>query len=110
MPKMLPLTALSGRSVLRTPVQLGPDYPEVLHDREIGGPRDPSDRRLVLSVAELEQLLEHARASLTQRAVLHHVGLRVRTLQGSDGHRWDHVTLIGSRIEPEPAPIPGGRR
>ena len=110
MPKTLPLTALSGRSFIRTPIQFGPGYPEVIHDREIGGPRDPSDRRLVLSVHELEQLLEQARASLTQRVILHHVGLRVRTLQGKGGHRWDHVTLLGSKVEPEPAPLVAGER
>lgn len=107
MPKTLPLNALSGRSYPRTPVQFGPGYPEVVFDREIGGPQDPSDRRLVLSVQELEEMLAQARASLTQRVVVHHIGLRVRTLQDRAGHRWDHVTLIASRMEPEPAPIGG---
>lgn len=113
MPNPIPLTALSRRNVAkRKPLQYGPDYPEVLSDMEIGGPEDPADRRLVVDAATLQHLLDIARSSLSQRVVLHHVGLRVQVLRDSDtGHRWEHVTLIGSEPKPEPvSALLGGKR
>ena len=97
----VPLSALSLRNVAKPPLQRGEDYPEVLSVREIGGPEDPADRRLVVDLATLEQLCEVARTSLSQRVVIHGIGLRVQTLRDrQSGHRWDHVVLIGR--EPKP--------
>lgn len=102
-----PLTALSRRCIVNPrPLQMGPSYPHVVLDREIGGPEDPADRRLILDARTLEALLDIARRSTTQRVVLHHIGLRVQTLEDREnGHRWDHCTLIGSEPKPEPAPL-----
>lgn len=108
MSKPIPLTALSARVVAKPPLQMGPNYPDIVSDVEIGGPNDPADRRLVADVEMLEHLLRVARSSVTGRAVLHHVGLRVQTLRDpATGHRWDHVTLIGTEPKPEPAGIFG---
>ena len=98
-----PLESLSRRSAYRAPLQLGPDHPRVLLEREIGGPEDPADRRLVLDAALLRQLLEVAENSLTGRVVLHRIGLRVQVLD--DGtHRWEHLRLIGAPPVPELPP------
>lgn len=101
-----PLSHLSRRSVAKPPLQRGPDYPDVVSVREIGGPEDPADRRLVLDVATLEELLARAKASPTRRVVVHGIGLRVQLLD--DGaHRWEHVTLLGRAPEPEQIPFIG---
>jgi len=102
MAEPLPLEALSRMNEVKPSLQRGPDYPEVLAVREIGGPRDPADRRMVLDTKTLEHLLDVARASLSGRVVVHHAGLRVQTLRDREtGHRWENVLLIGSEAKPE---------
>jgi len=104
-----PLTALSRRNVIKPGLQMGPDYPEVLQDYEIGGPEDTTDRRLVVDTATLEELLRIARQALSGRVVLHSVGLRVQLLRDrQSGHRWEHCTLIGRQPRPEVTLFDGG--
>lgn len=97
------LTALSRRCVHNPrPLQYGPNYPEVVSEVTIGGPEDPADRRLVLDADTLRHLLNLANASLTNRVVLHHLGLKVQVLRDpATGHRWEHLTLIGSEPKSE---------
>jgi len=109
---LLPLSALSDRQVERA--ILHEPGRSTVRDIEIGGPKDPADRRLFLDVETLEALLAQARASLTGRVVIHGIGLRVRTLL-EDGHRWDVVYLLGREPVPETTQIEfpdlsGGRR
>ena len=80
----------------------------LLWDRTFGGPPepdignvgDPVDRRLVLSSAELRELLKVAEQSLTGRVVIHHAGVRVRCLE-EGGHRYESVRIVGGKVEPE---------
>ena len=98
----LPLTALSRRNVARVTLQRGPGYPEVISDREIGGPNDATDRRLILDIPTLQHLIDVARTSISQRVTLHHFGVRVQLLRDADsGHVWEHLTLIGTEPKPE---------
>lgn len=110
MTKPIPLSALSVRNVVTTnPLQFGPNHPEVVGQHEIGGPQDPADRRLVLDAATLRHLLEIANTSMTQRVVLHHLGLKVQVLRDrKTGHTWEHLTLIGSEPKPETSLLFGG--
>lgn len=104
----LPLTALSHRCVAGAGLQMGPAFPEVISDVEIGGPQDSTDRRLILDVKLLSMLLEVARSSSTRRVVLHKLGLRVQRLRDrQSGHVWDHLTLLGLAPEPEEVNILG---
>jgi len=97
-----PITSLSQRNVVRTPLQKGPSFPEVIRDFEVGGPEDPADRRLILDSKTLRHLLDIAEGTPTGRVVLHQIGLRVQVLQERDGgHRWENVTLIGTEAKPE---------
>ena len=86
-----------------------PDRPTVVSDVQYGGDGDPTDRRMVLGVQQLELLLEHARASLTGRVVLHGVGIRVQVLQDRhSAHRFEWCTLLASKLEPEMTGLIGG--
>ena len=100
MSKPMPLESLSRSCRFKTPIQRGPDYPEILQERDIGGPEDHADRRLILDVPLLTELLEVARSSLSQRVVIHRVGLRVQVVDNGQ-HRWEHIRLIGLAPEPE---------
>ncbi len=82
------------------PLQL-PDRDPCIRTIDVGGPRTGRDVRLSLSVAELEQLLEVARRSLTQRAVINQVGLRTYLFRTPAGHQYEVWKLIGLRPEPE---------
>lgn len=95
-----PLSSMSKRSKVKVPIQRGPNYPEILQEIEYGGTEDPADRRLVLDIPTLELLMDRARASMSGRVVINHIGFRVQLLE-SDGHRWEHITLLGSEPKPE---------
>jgi hypothetical protein len=75
---------------------------------DVGGEGDSGDRRMFLSVRELEELLAVARSSLTGRVVMHGVSLRVATYQDRKGHRYDVLKIGSSHVEPEPAPLASG--
>lgn len=105
-----PITSLSQRNVVRTPLQRGPGFPEVLRDFEVGGPEDPADRRLILDSKTLRHLLDLAETSPSGRVVLHHIGLRVQVLEDQpSGHRWENVSLIGTEAKPETSGLFKGR-
>ena len=97
------LKSLSRRFHQRPVMQL-PGRPERLDHYEIGGPEDASDRRLQLNTETLKRLLKIAEASEVGVVVIHQVGLEVSVWLGSDGHRYEQVTLIG--LEPVPRRVP----
>lgn len=77
----------------------------IIHQRTIGGPDDPSDRRLVLRRQDLETMLSVARATPAGSLVIHHVGLVVRVHRSHGGHQYESVHIVGSRLEPMQIPL-----
>lgn len=100
----VPFNVLGWRALNKPGLQL-PGRPTVIRDVQYGGEDDPTDRRLVLHSAQLRELLAQAEASLTQRVVLHGFGVRVQLLRDRTGHLHEHCTIVGSKLEPEPAPL-----
>lgn len=98
----LPFSALSFHAVAMPGLQL-PGRPTVIRDTQFGGPEDRSDRRMILHVAQLEELLKVAKESMTSRVVIHHFGVRVQLLEAQGGHRYEHCTFVGSKLEAESA-------
>lgn len=100
----VPFTALSER-VIREHVLQHPGKPTIERAVVMGGPAEGLDRRLILHVEQLEQMLDVARSSLSQRCVVHHFGLRVVLLRENSPpyHRWQCVYLIGDPVVPEVA-------
>jgi hypothetical protein len=78
---------------------------KLVNEHTVGGPLDPRDVRMVLDRATLEQLLAVACASLAGCAELHRVGLRVRTWQTGEGHRYQTLTLVSSPPRPARTPV-----
>lgn len=77
----------------------------IIHMRTLGGPEDPSDRRLVLRVADLEAMLNVARSVPSGALVIHGLGLVVKTHRANNGHQYESVMLVGSKLEPMAAPF-----
>jgi len=92
--------------VNRTPIQ-NPLSDRLIRKVFYGDKTQRTDCRLILSVAELEKLLDIAKSSTTNRAVLHHVGLNVGLYQSASGHNYEVWTLSGSHVLPEKAPFEG---
>lgn len=97
-----PLDSLSLRVIPHTIIAPVAGW-TVLGGRYIGGPDDPTDRRLVLSANELRTLLKMAEATPSQRVVLHHVGFNVRLMHPADKpeQRVEFVSLMSSGASPE---------
>ena len=73
---------------------------------QYGGPEDPQDRRLLLSVQELERLLRAAKASLAQRVQIDNVGWIVTVWEDPrTGHRFETVRFVGRKPKAEPTPL-----
>lgn len=104
----VPFNVLGWHALQKPGLQL-PGRPTVLRDVQFGGDDDPTDRRMVLHVAQLRELLAVAEDSLTKRVVLHGVGIRVQVLRANDGHVYEHCTLVASKLEAEAAPLGIGR-
>ncbi len=102
----VPFHVLAWKAVQKPGIQLA-GRPTVVRDVQYGGEGDPTDRRLVLHVAQLRQLLEVAEASLTQRVVLHGFGVRVQQLRDKSGHVYEHCTFVGCKLEAEAPPLGG---
>lgn len=69
-----------------------------------GGPDQPGDRRILLSVDVLERCLAAARASPLRRAVIGRAGVQVDLYEQTNGHRFEVWSVIG--IAPVPEQIP----
>ena len=100
----VPFNVLSWRAVQKPGLQVA-GKPVVLRDVQYGGEEDPTDRRLILHVAQLRELLAVAEASLTQRVVLHGFGVRVQTLRDRTSHVYEHCTFVGCKLEAETPPL-----
>lgn len=88
------------------PLQL-PGRDRVVAESVLGGPDSSADSRLILSRADLESLLDVARASLTGRVVLNRPGVRVRLFESPSGHRYEVWSLVCSEVKAEQNPIIG---
>lgn len=88
------------------PLQL-PGRDRVVAESVLGGPESSVDARLILSRAELEQLLDVARSSLTGRVVLRRPGLRVRLFEAPNGHRYEVWSFVAAAMVAEQTPILG---
>jgi hypothetical protein len=78
---------------------------KLVNEHTIGGPLDPRDVRMMLDRRTLEQLLDVARQSLAGCVELHRVGLRVRTWETGEGHRYQTMTLVSSPPRPARTPV-----
>lgn len=79
------------------PLQIGGGYEIIRKIRfpdEIGA-RMCQDRRLHLSVQDLERFLEIARSSLTQRVTLHGVQVEVMQCRTPNGHIFESWSFAG---------------
>ena len=91
-------------SVERQPLQL-PDRDRLVRRVSYGGPTSNADARLFVDVATVRQMLSVAESSLTNRAVIHGAGVVVDLYEAASGHRYECWRLVGSHMEPEPAPF-----
>ena len=92
----------SNRVVVRDNPLQRPGMPELLQEQIIGGPEAGRDVRLSVSIEALEQMLDAARHSSTNRCVMHQAGLELRTWRDSNtGHVYQTMTLIGRKPLPE---------
>jgi len=78
---------------------------DLVGENTIGGPLDPRDVRMVLDRRSLELLLDVARSSLAGCVELHRVGLRVRTWQTGEGHRYQTMTIVSAPPRPARTPV-----
>jgi len=87
-----PFRSVRGPIIDRVPFQR-PGQPEVI--KRIQFPDGPGDRRLYLEVSALEKLLEYARSSITNRAVIHGVVVEVEQIRTKDGHVYEVWAFVG---------------
>lgn len=101
--KKLPLSALGWRKKPMPGITTRADL-QVLKDYQYGV--DQTDRRMVLSVEELEKMLAVAQASPTKRLVLHQVGVRVQLVRHVEsGHVYEVVKLVAGELKAEQSPM-----
>lgn len=98
-----PLDPHAVMKVNASPLQR-PGADKLLRTAVVGGPEKPGDRRIYLSVATLAHLLEVARTSAMQRAIIGHAGVRVDLYATPGGHEYEVWQLVGSQPKPEPVP------
>jgi hypothetical protein len=72
----------------------GPQEDRVIGENIIGGPLSGKDVRMYLDAKTLGFLLEVAQQSLSSRAVLHGVGLKVTARRGSDGNQYEVWSIV----------------
>ena len=98
------LSTLDGsrRVIVRDNPLQRPGMPELLQEQIIGGPETGRDVRLSVSIQALEQMLDAAKHSTTNRCIMHQAGLELRTWRDSNtGHVYQTMTLIGRKPVPE---------
>ncbi len=93
--------------VVEGPVQL-PDRDERVRISTLAGPSKGLDTRMVLSVRELELLLDKARHSVTGRVVIPQVGIRVDLYRRPGGHQYEVWRIVGRDAVPERHGLVGG--
>lgn len=73
-------------------------------------PRDHDrDVRFIMDAKALEDLLERARRSPSQRVVVHGACIRARTWRAASGHEYTTLTVLGRDAQPEEVSIAGLR-
>tara|TARA_B100000575_G_C22546960_1_gene349938 strand:- start:79 stop:402 length:324 start_codon:yes stop_codon:yes gene_type:complete len=79
----------------------GPQEDQVVGENIIGGPLSGKDVRMYLDAKTLDVLLDVAKQSLTNRAVLHGVGLKVTARRGGDGNTYEvwSIVSLGPKAE-----------
>ena len=87
-----------------SPLQL-PGRDTIVAESVLGGPDAMVDARMILSRADLEQLLDVARSSLTGRVVLNRCGVKVRLYRRGDGHHYEVWSLVAGSMVAEQSPI-----
>ena len=78
-----------------------PGKDRLLRTVKLGGPETGRDTRMMLSVKELEALLEVARKSPVQRVLIHQAGIRVDVYAHKSGHQYEVWRLTGRKPEAE---------
>lgn len=104
-----PLQELPFQSAQFTGLEHNPRV-TVVSDVVFGGPtvEPTADRRFVVDIRSLEQMLEAARQSPQGLAVIHHAGVRVRRIR--DGSALvDALYIVGDNPTPVPFSLQGGR-
>ena len=85
------------------PLQLsGQD--EILRHYTLGGPATDRDVRMYLELADLEHLVNIAKAAKTKRAVLPRAGITVVVRRSRDGHIYETMHL--ESLQPVPEGLP----
>lgn len=83
------------------PMQRSALSPTLLRETHLPPRGHVLDVRWVVSVAELEHLLQVARASQTGRAVIHHASLRSSLWLDPSGHMFETYAMVGADPRPE---------
>lgn len=94
--------------VNEAPLQI-PDRDERVRTVTVGGPETRRDARLTLSVAELEGLLEVARASPTRRVVINECGFKIDVFRAPSGYVYEVWHFSGRPPVPETHAVLGGQ-
>jgi hypothetical protein len=73
----------------------------LLRSADVAGPDEEGDRRIFLDAKMLEQLLEMARKSPTQRVRIDRAGVRVELWRNAEGRDFEVWTFTGINPHPE---------
>ena len=85
------------------PVQL-PGQDKILRTYTLGGPNCGRDVRFIIDVETLEYMIEIARQSQTNRALIPSAGIKLMVRQSNVGHVYETLHLEGGRPVPEKPP------
>lgn len=96
------IDAGASLEINRSPIQR-PGYDPIVHTVTLGGPDDPKDRSMYISIKMLTKMLDVARSTPMRRAQMARVGIRVDIYQKPNGHRYEVWSIIGV-LRPEPTP------
>jgi len=100
------LTPQTTVKVNASPLQR-PGRDTLVRTYTVGGPEEPKDRRLYLSVQMLEGLLDKARMSPTRRVEIPLCGVRVDIYEDKAEHLYENWWIIGAAPRPEKHPVLG---
>lgn len=90
------ISSVGKGGVQDVPFLQEPRHDEIVRRARI--PATPGDQRLYLHITALEDMLEIARSSPSQRVVVHDLTLEVETRRSSSGHTYDVVSFLGRAV------------
>ena len=93
--------------VTYNPIQRSADGDRLLQIASFGGPDSGRDCRFYLDRKVLQELLDIASHSGTQRVVINRAGVKVQLYADRNGHQYEVWTLIGDPPKPERNPLSG---